>query len=324
MSSRRRGDSIFSTSSDGSLKKGRCERLVDASRLGQTVGVSFVSDATAISERLVAEVSDKACQFNITFKQPDDTLVHYFGQGGLIRGDRIPGTPETKKAEKASHVMFESFARYETTPVTAKHNLESAKAEQYHSTSARFASDGNNEKQLDMPDGGCKLTNRVVVRGASENEAARTWEADDVSFGKLITNKESFLTISPLHFVKVPIGSFRLQIGHKIGIAVYRTFDITTADASAPASVDMAALFGMKHQACIYTGEVTELSSSGETFCHNINTFEGCSGAVVFLLDQNQTVPVHDEYHGMAVGIHVGGLDKRNNLGFLLKSCAVY
>lgn len=319
MSSRKRGDSISSTSSDSSLKKGRSERLIDASRLGKTVGVSFVSDATVISARLVAEVSNKACQFYMTFKEPDDTIVHYFGQGGLIRGDRIPGTPESKKVKRARHVMFESFARYEATPVTAKHNLESENDAQYQSTTARFACEGQNEKQLDMPDGGCKLTRRIVVRGASGDEVARTWEADEVSFGTLITNKESSLTRSPLHFTKIPIGSFRLQIGHKIGIAVYRTFDITAADAGAPASADMTALYGVKHQACVYTGEVTEISSSGETFCHNINTFEGCSGAVVFLLDEKQTVPLDDAYHGMAVGIHVGGLDTENNLGFLLQ-----
>jgi hypothetical protein len=82
--------------------------------------------------------------------------------------------------------------------------------------------------------------------------------------------------------------SFRLQVGHKIGMAVYRTFDITHADADAPASVDLEKVYDEKCQACIYTGEeVTELSHNGETFCHSINTFEGCSGAVVFLLDKN-------------------------------------
>jgi hypothetical protein len=98
-------------------------------------------------------------------------------------------------------------------------------------------------------------------------------------------------------------------------MAVYRTFDITHADADAPASVDLEKVYGKKCQACIYTGEVTELSHNGETFCHSINTFEGCSGAVVFLLDKNLVVEVEEEFHGRD---HGGGLDQTNNLAFML------
>eukprot|EP00978_Attheya_sp_CCMP212_P007936 scaffold18449_cov49-Attheya_sp.AAC.4 len=77
--------------------------------------------------------------------------------------------------------------------------------------------------------------------------------------------------------------------------------------------------YGQKLQACIYTGEATEVSSAknGQTFSHNINTFEGCSGAVVFLLDQNQEIEVEEELHDMAGGVHVGGLDSTNNIAFL-------
>jgi hypothetical protein len=77
-------------------------------------------------------------------------------------------------------------------------------------------------------------------------------------------------------------------------------------------------VYGQKFQVCIYTGQVTEISTNSRTFCHNINTFEGCSGAIIFLLDRNQPDDVAAELHGMAVGINVGGLDKESNIGFLI------
>jgi hypothetical protein len=76
--------------------------------------------------------------------------------------------------------------------------------------------------------------------------------------------------------------------------------------------------YGPKFQVCIYTGQVTKISANGQTFCHNINTFEGCSGAIIFLLDRNQYDDVAAEFHGRAFGINVGGLDMDSNFGFLI------
>ena len=198
--------------------------------------------------------------------------------------------------------------------MTAKHNLESCDNEQYLRTTVKFA-DGY-ETDITMPDGGCLLDGEaeIEVRAATQNSAASTWDCHDVSFGTKLDNKSSLLTRKPRLFEKVP-SSFELRVGHKVGIAVYRTFDITYADAKAPSNVALEDFYGQKLQACIYTGEVTEISASRKTFCHNINTFEGCSGAVVFLLDRNQEVGL-EAFHGMAVGVHVGGLDLTNNIAF--------
>lgn len=137
-----------------------------------------------------------------------------------------------------------------------------------------------------------------------------------MSFGETVDDPQNSLTRMPLLFHKVP-PEFRLKIGHKIGIAVFRTFDIDHDDAGALASVVLSRVYGDKNQTCIYTGEVTEFSPDRTTFCHSINSFAGCSGAVVFLLDRNQPQKIED-FHGMAVGIHVGGLDNDNNIAFLL------
>jgi len=71
---------------------------------------------------------------------------------------------------------------------------------------------------------------------------------------------------------------------------------------------------------CIYTVQVTEISADGRTFCHYVNTYEGCSGAIIFLLEQNQLYDVVTEFDDKAVGINVGGLDVANNLGFYINN----
>jgi hypothetical protein len=202
--------------------------------------------------------------------------------------------------------------------VTAKHNLENASGEEYVLTTVQSVD--ALEAFVTMPDGGCVLADEgdIEVRPAAGGASAMTWADDDLSFGESFERYAQPLTRKPRLFEKVPDVRSVLQVGHKIGIAVYRTFDITHEDAGAASNVVLEDFYGQKLQACIYTGEVTELSANGKTFCHNINTFAGCSGAVVFLLDQNQQVALDDEYHGMAVGVHVGGLDMTNNIGFLL------
>jgi hypothetical protein len=243
----------------------------------------------------------------------------------LIRGNKITQTPIRSQqsaggntnSNKRRRVSFSEFPSYEAMPVTAKHNLELAEDDRaYLRASVKFV-DGA-EKDVSMPDGGCTMTGEVEVRsGMNDTVAPLFWAAGEVSFGREIVRPNSSLTKKPRLFVKAP-GTFRLQVGHKIGMAVYHTFDITHADAGAPISVRLTDIYGPKHQVCIYTGEVTEVSEQSDTFCHSINAFEGCSGAVVFLLDQGQDAP-QEVADGMAVGIHVGGLDRNNNIGFMLK-----
>lgn len=325
MSSRKQANSVASSSTGSPKKKGRGERLIDSGREVGTVGTSFVSGKQEISSGLVAKVSVKACELYMTFTDTANNNQNYYGQGGLIQGEKLAVTPSDgdgngrtrqPKRRKTNSVTFQEYASYEATPVTAKYNLESCHDERYRRTTVK-SPDGL-DQDLIMPDGGCTLIDEITVRAATADTLKVTWDAEDVSFGEKVTDTSSSLTKKPRHFVKAPNG-FRLRVGQKIGMAVYRTFDITHEDAKAPTNVSLEDVYGKKLQACVYTGIVTEVSENDQTFCHSINAFEGCSGAVVFLLDQNQEVQVEDEFHGMAVGIHVGGLDLNNNIAFLLK-----
>lgn len=276
------------------------------------MGNSFVSGSQEISAALVERVSNGACQLSMVFKNTEGGHEHCYGQGGLIQGEKLAGTPSAadtnkpmKRRKTTKRVSFSEYASFESTPVTAKHNLESCGGKEYLRTTVKFA-DGY-EADIAMPDGGCILENEddIEVRAKTAESSALTWLAQDVSFGTKLENKAVSLAKKPRLFEKVPAG-FGLRVGHKIGIAVFRTFDITHEDASAPNNVVLEDFYGQKLQACIYTGEVKETNVESQTFCHDINAFEGCSGAVVFLLDKNQEVELDDKFHGMAVFMLVG------------------
>jgi hypothetical protein len=308
-----------SSSSNGSPnKKGGGERLIDSSRNCIVVGDTFVSGEGNISADLVDKVSKKACEFYMTFTDPPPFNKYYFGQGGFIRGEMLAAMTrpddDVQPEQKRRKVEFQEDPHYEATPLTAKHNLKSQGTETYLRTLVRWFD--KVETDIVLLDGGCKMTEHIQVCPAKATKNEITWNADDISFGDKITDPSKLTEASRL-FEKIP-NDFKVCVGHKIGALVYCTFDITHDDAKAPPDTDLVQVYGQKFQVCIYTGQVTEISANGQTFCHDINTFEGCSGAIIFLLDQNQPDDVAAEFHGMAVGINVGGLDKETNIGFLI------
>lgn len=316
---RQRANSMTSSSA-GSKTKCRRERLLERGRAGRAVGQAFVSDPDGISPELVSIVRRKACEVTIYYKDDTGEEDRAFGSGGLLRGPKIANSPEEPATPATSHprkkVKFERYSSYEVTPVTAKHNLVPEDGEEYVRTMIQFPE--TLPMEITMPDGGCEITDFIMVRpGTDETQALHT-EDDDFSFGEKVAARERTITKMPFLFQCAP-PSFHLRVGLKIGIAVFRTFQITHDDAEAPRSTNMEDFYGADGQSCIYTGAVTEISPNGKTFGHNINTYTGCSGAVVFLLDKDQPEDLDDSLHGLAVGIHTGGLDDTTNLGFVLR-----
>ena len=325
---RKRGDSASSlssaSSSSSSNKKGRGERLLRRDRRSDTVRSSFVNGTDLISDQLVSIVSDKACQFVMHFMTADggDTVI-YYGQGGLIQGNRLTESPPTDvarpKKRSRTTVTFGEFASFQATPVTAKHNLESENGEIYGRVSIQTTHGA--KRDVVFADGGSRPEQNIEVRAPTADTDRLSWPDNDWSKGEVLGQPGSAFTKKPRLFEAAPDG-FVLRVGHRVGIVVYRTFDITHEDAGimGSTSVHLEMVYGPKEQPCIYTGNVTEISGNGKTFCHDINTFAGCSGAVVFLLDVqlDHISDVSSDLYGKAVGVHVGGLDVNNNIGFLL------
>lgn len=318
---------MSSESSHSVARHGVIERLIDASRQGRVVGKVFIDDPHAISRTLASEVSNKASQVDVAFVDSTGLTQKYHGQGGLFKGNRLTASPGDEQAEKpaskkqktasARSVAFKGFSSFEATPVTAKHNIESENGEQFTNVTMTFVNNERRPALVVFPDGGCTMSATIQVRPATKDERPVEWKADDVTYGTTCTDAGQFISKKPLLFEKVP-GEFRLRLGQNIAIAVYRTFDISYEDAAAPSNTDMDKIYGKKGGVSIYTGKVQRLSDNGKTFEHDINTFRGCSGAIIFLLDV-QADQTDQDYCGMAVGIHVGGLPSCDmNLGFTI------
>ena len=70
---------------------------------------------------------------------------------------------------------------------------------------------------------------------------------------------------------------------------------------------DICRVFGPDNAASIYTGEIIRVSGDGRVIEHDINTYKGCSGAIIFLLDKRQpTGLVNSQDYGKAIAIHAG------------------
>jgi hypothetical protein len=76
-------------------------------------------------------------------------------------------------------------------------------------------------------------------------------------------------------------------------------------------------IYGQPGTVAIYTGEITYVGMYHIE--HNINTYDGCSGAIIFLLDtDDQLATVNQEDRGKAIAVHVGygGELLHSNIGF--------
>jgi hypothetical protein len=62
------------------------------------------------------------------------------------------------------------------------------------------------------------------------------------------------------------------------------------------------------------------VDGDGAFFSHDINTYKGCSGAIVFLLDKEQPeTSVTSNDHGKAIAVHGGGnVMSQRNYGYTL------
>ena len=78
-------------------------------------------------------------------------------------------------------------------------------------------------------------------------------------------------------------------------------------------------IFGSPGQVNVYTGRITLVGDHHIEY--DINSYRGCSGAVVFLLDVNQPQSVREGDYGKAIAIHAGTHPTllNRNVGFKLR-----
>eukprot|EP01006_Ploeotia_vitrea_P017776 TRINITY_DN49012_c0_g1_i1.p1 TRINITY_DN49012_c0_g1~~TRINITY_DN49012_c0_g1_i1.p1 ORF type:complete len:298 (-),score=-3.79 TRINITY_DN49012_c0_g1_i1:189-1082(-) len=102
--------------------------------------------------------------------------------------------------------------------------------------------------------------------------------------------------------------TIQLNPGMKVAIVVYRTWDFDDPEVDCGEKLDTEALkrdYGEKNQVAVLCGEITAVHD--EVIEYNINTFEGCSGAAIVLLEGAEK--------GKVIGVHSEGYKKEVLVG---------
>lgn len=311
-----------SSSDASSVKKSRKpEKLCDMARIIRPVGRAFVDDGEAMSPTLAAVVSQKAFKLRIKAKNRESGESETFvGQAGLIRGDRLTPSPPTKRpaiggGDRPAPSIRSSH--FKASPTTALHNVvteANSRGDMLDFQSAEIVAPAGNEMNiLDFSKAGYEPSpdDVFVIRPGDDHKDGRIeWEyGHDVdSTAGEIAYPASHFTKKECTFVKMERPDYRFQVSQKIGVAIYRDFVILPEDTGMPniSEEELQRIYGPINKVNIYTGKITRVCDGGECFEHDINTFSGCSGAIVFLLDRNQdNVPEQD--YGKAIAVHVGG-----------------
>lgn len=342
--------SYATSSSSGSHGRRRFpEKLVDRTRRVAGLGVSFVDNGATVTAGLANVVSKKACMLEMKLRNPvtgEHTVC--CGQAGLIQAERLTASPQPAENPPKRAALIGTAAanptvevptppsslrssRFATIPITCIHNLEDDVVDGVTwefdrseltpvgaDTSRMFVIDFQNARYRAEP------SESIVIRAKNDDEAEINWSYHDVTTAEKINNVASPLTLKSLNFPMASDG-YEFQSGQKIGIAVYRSFEIEANDAgltqNSITTEELRQIFGSEGRVNIYTGQITNVSPGKEAFEHSINTFQGCSGAVIFLLDQNQQGHgVSESDYGKAIAVHVGGQELSNgtivNFGF--------
>jgi hypothetical protein len=134
------------------------------------MGRAFVSDPAAISSDLVSVVSRRASQVT--------TILRECAAGEQCHWSVDPRLPIHRKprpiyavaalqSRPRKKVKLNSTRPTKVSPVTAKHNLvPEDEDDRYARTMIQFPE--TSPKEITMPDGGCKITEYIEVRSATE------------------------------------------------------------------------------------------------------------------------------------------------------------
>lgn len=305
------------------------EKLVDNTRRVSGHGLAYVDNGASISTGLANVVSQKACTLKMVYENTETGLLTspVWGQAGLIRAEKITitspnprkkqalSTPDSKKPTVKIHSTLRS-PHFAVIPITCMHNItdkvtrQGVVSEVKQSTMTLRSGTHSFEPVFEAAFEPTDQDESVVIRTSNGEQSEIVWKYHDVTIGSKIANELSPLTKSFLSFQTVR-KDFEFQVGQKIGMAIYRTFEVMAADVGLPSNVlspgELRLIFGQEDRTNVYTGQIMKIAPDKQVFEHNINSFGGCAGAVIFLLDLEQHEGVSEGDYGKAIAIHVGG-----------------
>lgn len=289
----------------------RCpERVVDltrTSRCGSTGG-TWIDNGAEVNEELLAVIPKKARRMQTIF-QKGYVDLNFEGQIGFVcvAKDHQSGEPKS------------------CVPVTAIHNIaqikDSPEAEYVRST-AMFHTFNTG---IPFPEaGGAEPDTLTPYELVSSTESSVPWKYGiDIAWSSLrITATPS--SPASLHIVASCFervrDSFVCWEGQRVGIAIYSETGATPSTAGVPyvAQAELDRIYGPPRHTHIYTGKITFVGSHHIEY--DINAFEGCAGAIVFLLGletqpKDSGVTINDV--GKAIAVHAGAHPRKiKNIGF--------
>jgi hypothetical protein len=284
--------------------------LINRSRKATPYGAGYTDDPNMITEDLAQDMYMKAFAYRIECDvgTDEEDIVEFQGQGGLLRSDRLVASPD--RGDGGVGV----FGRYKIYPVTAKQNTKAHLGRHLLGTKMYSHALGLTKKVSFPETGSTALPQLMKVTGGrhGDDDASLPYGLD-FTFGSPIEDETNSFTKSLASF-SVVRHDFRIEKGQKIGISVWRVGEIAREGTIGKLNeTEETTYFGPPSVPIIQTGVVTGVYGDGEVFSHSINTYEGCSGAVVFLLDKDQPAEsVQEEDFGKAIGVHVAGYSPLN------------
>lgn len=294
------------------------ECLIHMERRMVLHGAGRVDNPYAISANLTGYVRPKAHCLVVHFRKEGDVLKRPgYGQVGFIRKDKIQTSPGGT----------EDFS---VVPVTAKHNLRCMDGGKLNAVQAeaRIGERHTADFAFDDLNWMSSTTDSVTIRSDGNKELrvrSATWTYGvDISKGNLVANPTEGVTSEHSSFALVR-DTFHLEVGQKVGMAVLFTpqgkptrqtvasVGVQEVDIS---DSELERIYGQPNSVNLYTGLITYVGD--DHIEYDINTFTGCSGATVFLLDQGQPPSVQQCDYGRAVAVHAGAhpFMATRNLGF--------
>jgi hypothetical protein len=214
--------------------------------------------------------------------------------------------------------------------VTAKHNLIEKELEcrTISCKGTYFRLQGSsNRTMIGFGDMNCSQP----VRGLPLRNDAIWKSGIDISWGQKITVED--LGQNRYDHMSKNIGKFEMVdadfeyiAGQMVSFAIYSPWIVATWENAVRGSdfetdnvteAELAKLFGSAGSITIYTGKI---SFVGEHHIeYSVNSFKGCSGAIVFLLNYDLPESVEVSDHGKAIAVHAGfSTVLGTNLGFKL------
>jgi hypothetical protein len=217
--------------------------------------------------------------------------------------------------------------------VTAKHNLIEKELEfrTISCTGTYFRLQGSSKCAMIGDMNCCQPVRGLPLR----NDAI--WKSGiDISWGQKITVED--LGQNRYDHMSKNIGKFEMVdadfeyiAGQMVSFAIYSPWIVATWENAVRGSdfetdnvteAELAKLFGSAGSITIYTGKI---SFVGEHHIeYSVNSFKGCSGAIVFLLNYDLPESVEVSDHGKAIAVHAGfSTVLGTNLGFKLNDDVV-